>query len=177
MKRIIALLVGLLMIANVTYAMAGFVDQQTINGVHCGMSPDEVVAKWGQPIKQKDRDTFYFNPGGLSGYFYRTMKGVTYLSRIYAENNPQLVLKPSGVTMGMSEEEVISRLGKPDYIQQLVWYSDHSGMCERLDYNMPASTNFAGITGKQDISIWICVDNDKPFKNQVLAIWMNGAFY
>ena len=176
MKRILVLLAALLMIANVSFAMSGFVDQQTLNGVHCGMSPDEVVAKWGKPISQADSTSFYFNPGGLKGDFYTNKKRVTFLRKIYAENNPQLVLKPSGVTMGMSEEEVIRRLGKPDHIQYMEWYSDASGMCHRLDYNMPDITNYAGIKGSQSISIWVGADNNS-FENKVVAFWLRGEFY
>ncbi|WP_295359372.1 hypothetical protein [uncultured Succiniclasticum sp.] len=180
MKKIIALVFGLLMMVNAAFAMEGFVEQQTINGVHCGMSPDEVVAKWGQPISQEGREDFYFNPGGLKAHFYTTInfsKEVTCLSRVYAKNNPQLVLKPSGVAIGMSEQEVLRRLGKPDFIKYMQWLTNDSGSCKELYYNMPRYTNYAGITGEQTVRVWICDDINKPFNGQVLQIWLDGQFH
>lgn len=177
MKKILALLIGFLMIANVTFAMAGFIEMQTINGVRCGMSPDEVVEKWGQPIAQESESEFYFNPGGLCGRFNRNMKnGIIYMEFINAKGNPQLVLKPSGVTIGMSKEKVIQILGKPDSIQYMAWPDNSSGMCDRLIYNMPEYTNYANLKGTQTLSIWVSSDSSKPDYNQVVSIWLRSLW-
>ena len=114
MKKIMALLVGLFVFANVAFAMSGYVEVQTINGVHIGMSADEVVAKWGEPIKTdmvgyvmgNPTYRFYFNPGGLdAGFFTWSFSGKVndpYLSTVTAINNPQIVLQPSGVGIGVT---------------------------------------------------------------------------
>jgi len=175
MKRILALLVGLLMIANVTFAMAGYVDIQTINGVHIGMSADEVVAKWGQPIKTDMKGyvmghpvyRFYFNPGGLqAGFFTWSFKGNVndpYISRITATNNPQLVLQPSGVGIGTTSVEVIRRLGNPDK-KRIGDYDSNIGPNYNLKYVTPEYKNYSGRIGNEVIYIHIAEKTNQVYK-------------
>ena len=184
MKRILALLAGLLMIANVTFAMAGYVEVQTINGVHIGMSADEVVAKWGEPIKTdmvgyvmgNPTYRFYFNPGGLeAGFFTWSFSGKVndpYLSSVKAINNPQLVLQPSGVGIGATTEEVIKRLGAPDKKDYHGYeYTNDVGPIYRYKYVTQQYTNFSGRTGSEEIYIYIAEKT-----NKVNKIELDGTF-
>ncbi len=176
MKRILAMLVGLLMIANVTFAMAGFVDIQTINGVHVGMSADEVVAKWGEPIKTdmvgyvmgNPTYRFYFKPGGLeAGFFTWSFSGKVndpYLSRVTAKNNPQLVLQPSGVGIGATSEEVIRRLGQPDKKIRGEYDPSIGGFNYSFKYVTPEYKNYSGRTGPEEIYIHIAEKTNQVFK-------------
>ena len=109
MKKILLLVFMLLMITNVSFAMQGIVGVQTINGVMPGMSRSEVLAAWGEPLAEKDIFA-YFKPGGLEAMFWTSQrpKGVVYLCGITAKNNPQLVLQPSGIAIGMTKDEIRS---------------------------------------------------------------------
>lgn len=176
MKRILTLLVGLLMIANVTFAMAGFVEIQNINGVYPGMGADEVVAKWGKPIDFKS-NYYYFNPGGLAGYFYTSSVFTgklndPYLNEIKAINNPQIVLKPSGVAIGSTAEELIRRLGEPDKKKYIGYeFENDVGHIYMYKYVTPEYTNYSGRVGREEIYIYVA---EKI--NQVNKIELEGTF-
>lgn len=172
MKKILFLLAMLLMIVNVSFAMTGLIEMQTINGVHVGMLPQEVEQKWGQPLA-KEYNGFFFKPGGLYGEFHTNGDtNVKYLRLIRAQNNPQLVLQPSGVSIGMSEQEVIRRLGEPDKksYHGCVFEND-IGHIYRLEYVSPPFVNAAGLSGKQYVTVYI-----RENRNAVLKISLEGFF-
>ena len=173
MKKILFLLAMLMMIVNVSFAMTGVIDQQTINGVHAGMTAEEVVSKWGQPIAQEGRNDFYFNPGGLLGHFYTTPNNVALITSIRAKYNPKIVLNPSGVAIGMSREETERRLGKPDKIGYMQWLDNSSGMTNAWYYRGPRFTRPDGREDYQLITIHVGVDENHPNYNKVLAIWLS----
>ncbi len=170
MKKIFTLLVGLMMLANVAFGMTGYVDVQSVNGVYAGMLPEEVVAKWGQPL-QKDYNTYYFNPGGLSGRFFAGKDNQTYLIEIVAKN-PQLVLQPSGLSVGMSAAEVFRRLGQPDRKQYLGYDYSKNTAVYCYEYVTPEYTNSAGRKGIEEISFY--VDENA---NRITKIELQADFY
>ena len=184
MKKIMALLVGLFVFANVAFAMSGYVEVQTINGVHIGMSADEVVAKWGEPIKTdmvvyvmgNPTYRFIFNPGGLeAGFFTWSFSGKVndpYLSTVTAINNPQIVLQPSGVGIGVTTEEVIRRLGNPDKKIYIGYdFEKDTGPIYCYRYVTPQYTNFSGRTGSETVEIYV---DEKT--NRVTKIQLGGTF-
>lgn len=173
MKKILLLVSMLLMITNVSFAMQGIVEVQTINGVMPGMSRSEVLAAWGEPLAEKDVFA-YFKPGGLQAMF-RTSdnpKGVVYLRDITAKNNPQLVLQPSGIAIGMTKDEIISRLGEPDRISY-GHFDDGSSYysTDIVIYHTPEYINFANQQGNEDIELYVNVDT-----NRLVAITLKGTF-
>ena len=173
MKKILLLVSMLLMITNVSFAMQGIVEVQTINGVKVGMSSAEVLAAWGQPLAEK-KGFYYFKPGGLEGLFWSSQRpqGVVYLCDITAKNNPQLVLQPSGIAIGMTKDEIISRLGEPDRISY-GHFDDGSSYysTDIIIYHSPEYTNFANQQGVEDIKLYVNVDT-----NRLVAINLNGLF-
>lgn len=175
MKKILLLLVMMLMVANAAFAMVGVVEQQTIKGVNCGMSWDEALSKWGQPTKIEKSmiasGTYVYYPGGLYAYVKPNKEKVMYMDEITVENNPQIVLLPSGVANGMCREEVFNRLGKPE--KETSSYDD-KGLCVRWYYTMPRYKDFAGRSITQELSILFCVDDRKPNYDQVISISMEG---
>ena len=162
MKHFILVLVSFMMFVNSAFAMTGIIPVQSVNGVQCGMSVNEVTSKWGAPLKEY-YGSYYFKPGGLMGdFFYSDRFKVEYLNRIEIKNNPNIVVMPSGISVGMTRAEIKNKLGEPDEII-FKYYDDGNSAygADLLKYNTPDYVNFAELEGNQMITIYINKDTNR----------------
>ena len=107
-----------------------------------------------------------------AGFFTWSFSGNVndpYLSSIKAINNPQLVLKPSGIGIGSTSEEVIKRLGNPDK-KRVGDLDPNIGHNYSYKYVTPEYTNYSGRTGYEEIYIHIAEKT-----NQVYKIELDGT--
>ncbi len=175
MKKILALLVGLLMIANISFAMTGVIDYQSIKGVKCGISIDELVKLMGEPVEVKPNPynrtigTLVYPGGIIVGYKNNVKAQAVYVSEVRVQNNPQIPLQPSGITNGMTRAEVISRIGEPDAKH---FAYEGNVYCEWMMYKSPKFTNFANLKGVNDLTVYVNHDT-----NRVVILRLNGNFY